>query len=131
MSKCEFPTCSTQLPDKQRLCVNHKKFSEQMGIALEPKKEVKGIAKVSDKMKAIASEYKKVSDEFLKENPVCQYPGCDCTVVQVHHSKGRTGKFLWDKKWFRALCWPHHLYCETHPKEAKELGLSFDRLKNE
>lgn len=72
--------------------------------------------------------YKRVRDKFLEENPICMYPGCISREVTLHHARGRIGSFLTDKRWFKSLCWKHHLHIETHPAEALKLRLSFSRL---
>lgn len=90
-----------------------------------PKKQ---IAKFSKKKLSELKEYRKVRDVFLKDNPICEYPGCTSRDVTLHHKKGRQGDYLTDSRFFSALCWPHHQHIETHPEEAKSLGLSFSRL---
>lgn len=88
----------------------------------------KRIAKFSKKTLDQLRRYRKLRDKFLEENPVCQYPGCNSREVTLHHKKGRLGAYLTDKRFFSALCWPHHQYIETHPEEARRLGLSYSRL---
>lgn len=109
----------------------NKHFSFQ--CRLKPKKNTKSkvkkpIAKFSDKKLSELKEYRKKRDIFLKQNNKCEFPGCESTDITCHHSEGRIGANLTDVSKFKALCWPHHKYCEENPLEAKKLGLSKDRL---
>lgn len=90
----------------------------------------KPIPKVSAKQMKRLAEYRKVRDEFMKLHPTCQakLSGCTIKASDLHHSKGRTGDLLTDKRYFKALCRKCHGYVETHPEQAKELGLSDSRL---
>ena len=101
------------------------KAEQQKPIATPSKKPFKAI---SDKQTKRLAKYRVVRDEFLKERPVCEWDGCDSREVTLHHGAGKIGSLLWNKKYMKSLCWPHHEYCERHPDEAKKLGLSFDRL---
>ena len=103
--------------DKQRKKTPLKKTS----------KPIKQFSKTSlDKLR----RYRKVRDKYLEENPICQYPGCKSKEVTLHHKAGRLGAYLTDKRFFSALCWPHHQYIETHPEESRKLGFSISRLSN-
>ena len=104
---------------------NAKKYSlKRTAIIRTPIK----IKQVSDKRKKQLREYEKVKAKFFESVKVCQYPGCNETNLELHHAHGRIGKFLTDIDTFRGLCHYHHSYCEFHPIEAKELGLSGSRL---
>jgi hypothetical protein len=83
---------------------------------------------VSKSLAKALREYEKVKAEFFKEVKVCQFPGCESEELTLHHARGRIGKNLTDRSTFRGLCEYHHRHCELHPIEAKELGLSADRL---
>lgn len=91
----------------------------------------KPIRKQSKRYANQMRRYRRVRDEFLEDNPICQYPGCNSREVTLHHARGRLGAFLTDKRWFRSLCWPHHQEIETNPALAKSLGLSYSRLSKE
>lgn len=90
-------------------------------------KPTKPINKVSPKQKKLNSEYGTAVALWKKENPVCNFPGCDKPTEDCHHSRGR-GKYLMDKSTWIPLCRGHHLFIESHPQKAKELGLSGSRL---
>lgn len=103
--------------DKQRKKTPLKKTS----------KPIKKFSKTSlDKLR----RYRKVRDKYLEENPICQYPRCKSKEVTLHHKAGRLGAYLTDKRFFSALCWPHHQYIETHPEESRKLGFTISRLSN-
>jgi hypothetical protein len=88
------------------------------------------IRPVSQRQEEKLRVYRRKRDKFL-EGKTCEFPGCTSTEVTLHHAKGRIGSFLTDKRYFKALCWPHHQWVETHPEEAKQMGLSLSRLDNE
>lgn len=95
---------------------------------LSTKKQIRKFSKKSlDQLK----RYRILRDKYLEENPICQYPGCKSREVTLHHTRGRQGAYLTDKRFFSALCWPCHQHIETHPEEARKLGLSYSRLNNE
>jgi len=91
-------------------------------------KKLKPIPNVSQKQLERLKEYKKAKEEYFKEKPICEYPNCNSTQIQLHHRGGRIGSLLTDKRNFASLCDEHHRICELNPLHAKELGLSVDRL---
>ena len=91
-------------------------------------KPTKQIRKFSKKSLDHLKRYRIIRDKYLEENPICQYPGCTSREVTLHHKCGRQGAYLTDKRFFSALCWPHHQHIETHPEETRKLGLSYSRL---
>lgn len=106
------------------LCSYHYWKSKKKPIVFKPVK----INPVSKNRKIALSKYEKEKKEYFKENPVCEFPECNSTEISLHHSKGRIGSLLTDKRYFKSLCWPHHKYVEENPEEAKRLNLSFLRL---
>lgn len=94
----------------------------------------KAIKPISDKQAARLRKYRIARDEYFKENPVCEYPGCSSRNITLHHGAGRIGDLLFDKRWFKSLCGGlngHHTWAEDHPEDAKAIGLSFDRLTDD
>lgn len=88
---------------------------------------------ISKKMKESLDTYSKRRIAFLVINHVCQanLQGCTKKATEVHHKAGRIGELLLlISKWL-AVCRNCHSYIETHPDEAKELGLSESRLNNQ
>lgn len=88
----------------------------------------KAIAPVSKKKLKELQTYRKNRDEYFKEKPVCEFLGCNCKEITLHHMAGRIGSLLTDKTNFRSLCLEHHEYVELHPEETKRLDLSRERL---
>lgn len=83
----------------------------------------------SDKRNVLDQLYSKLRKEFLTKNPYCQakLQGCSAIATDVHHMKGR-GVYYLDQSTWIGLCRACHQYIELHPKEAKELGFSDERL---
>lgn len=105
----------------------HKLLGQKLGHSVQPLKR-SYIKPISDKKASELKEYRLVRDKFFKDNPICQFDGCNSKDIQLHHAKGRLGNLLSDVQYFRSLCDTHHRYVETHPLEAKQMGLSLDRL---
>lgn len=92
----------------------------------KPKKMIAGISK---KHQNRLTKYIKIRETFMKEHPMCECGmGCGLPSTDVHHMKGKIGDLLFDTRFFKALNRICHTWVETHPKEAKELGLSENRL---
>jgi len=69
--------------------------------------------------------------KFLEDHPICQMKiDTRCTIksTEVHHTAGRIEELLLDMRYWKAGCHNCHSWVETHPDEAKALGLSIDRL---
>lgn len=98
------------------------------------KKKVYKIKKVSKKLSSEEKIYRVLRKDFLIDNPICQCGRkdkdgviCSRPAVEVHHKKGR-GKYLNVVKFFLAVARVCHNWIEAHPKEAKALGLSLNRV---
>ena len=87
------------------------------------------INQVSKSKKSDLQKYEIAKAEYLK-GKTCEFPGCGCEDVTLHHKKGRIGALLYDKRFFAALCIEHHMFVELNPNEAKSLKLSLSRLSN-
>lgn len=92
---------------------------------------------VSDKKRAEDVLYSRLRKEFLDkpENATCKakLPGCMGVFKQdltVHHRKGR-GKYYLDASTWIPLCLSCHEWVETHPKEAREMGLSGSKIADD
>ncbi len=91
----------------------------------KPQKPLKSKAKLkpkSEKKKALDAEYFPLKEQFLADNPTCQYPGCSQPSVDWHHKKKRNGRRLLDINNAMAACRYHHDYIETHRKESLAKG---------
>lgn len=108
-------------------CKIHYKMPSQLNPK-SIKQSVKPISKFSEKKISQLAEYRKVRDKYLKENPICEFPECNSSKVELHHSKGKIGELLTDVRHFKSLCRTHHRFIEENPLEAKKLGLSKNRL---
>ena len=97
-------------------------------VVQKDKSVLKRINNVSSKKLLELAKYRIVRDQYLKDHPVCEFYTCDCREVELHHGKGRTGDLLSNTDYFKSLCREHHRWVEENPVEAKELGLSFNRL---
>lgn len=94
----------------------------------------KPIARRSVKRSKEEREYAKLRKKFLGENPLCVLAvEHDCTIhaTEVHHSKGRIGELLLAVEHFIPVCHNGHVWAESHPIEAKELGISQSRLQKQ
>lgn len=80
----------------------------------------------SDKMVKNLAVYRVLRDKYLKDNPVCYRCGTNVNLT-LHHMKGRLGGLLTDVSYYMTLCIPCHRWVTDYSKEAKVLGLSFDR----
>ncbi len=105
-----------------------KPVKEVVKVAIPIKKSFKPIKNISDNKLEELKIYRINRDNYLKENPICEFPECNSTQVELHHKAGRIGSLLTDKRNFCSLCHYHHEWCELHPIEAKELNLSKSRL---
>jgi hypothetical protein len=86
---------------------------------------------LSKKRAAEMRVYNKARKEFLSEILYCQASighVCTCWPTQIHHMAGKIGANLNDQSKWLAVCQNCHDWIEGHPKEAKERGLSFNRL---
>lgn len=77
------------------------------------------------------AEYSKERKVFLVARPMCEaHIAGICTQhsTDVHHKAGRSGDLYLDKRYWLAVCRACHMWIETHPKEARELGYSLSKL---
>lgn len=97
---------------------------------LQSTKTINPIPKQSDKEKKRQGLYTAVRKVYLLSHPNCeaQLEGCTLKATEIHHQKGRIGDLLNNMNFFIALCHSCHEWCEQHPKQAKELGFSLNRL---
>lgn len=106
------------------LCQYHYWRAKKKPILSKPVK----ISSASKNRRAALERYRRLRDKYFEEHPVCEFPGCNSKEITLHHSRGRIGSFLTDKRYFKSLCWPHHQFVEENPSEAKKLQLSSFRL---
>jgi hypothetical protein len=101
---------------------------ENKPISTTTKKIVKLKSK-STKLAALENLYCKLRIDYITKHSTCEarLPICTIQATDIHHKKGR-GPFLLDISTWIAVCRVCHTYIELHPIEAKELGLSENRL---
>jgi hypothetical protein len=93
----------------------------------------KSISPVSTKRRGEMDTYSKLREAFLVVKPHCEAKlvGCTGKSTDVHHKAGRTGENYLKVGTWLSVCRTCHTYIETHPEDAKELGFSQSRLKDE
>jgi hypothetical protein len=82
-------------------------------------------------MTKLMKYYNELKAEFLAENPRCLFhiqereirPGFRCQATQNHHSRGRVGTLLIDKRFFKGICDCGHHFVGDNPEMAREMGL--------
>ncbi len=89
--------------------------------SLKEKKEVKPIAKVSEKRKKENLLYEKVRNEYMQKHPKCEFKGCNSQSEDLHHMRSRK-YYLCDTSVFMAVCRNHHTWIHENDKESRDLG---------
>ena len=109
------------------------KYCKECWYKIQPPKGLsKPVAKpnpISKKMQANQREYTDLRKLFMITHPTCQAKLVECTgtATDVHHKAGRGENYLKISTWL-AVCRKCHQWIEENPVEAKELGLSENRL---
>lgn len=85
-------------------------------------KSGKSINKISKTGSERNEKYFPIRDEYFKNHPICEFPGCNSTDLTLHHKAGRIGNLLFDHRYFMSVCLLHHHYIETNPAESYEKG---------
>lgn len=80
-------------------------------------------------MSKINSKYSKLRKEFLLKHNICHAKIYKCSLhaTDVHHKKGR-GKYHLDVSTWMPVCRNCHMWIETHPEDAAELGFSESKI---
>lgn len=121
------------------LCKKHwlRKYGKKIKVKIKfPTKPRKRINPISKKECQRKKKYRPIRDNYVAENPDCRMnitEGCTKEnprpTVDVHHMKGKIEDLLFDTEFFCPGCRQCHDYAETHPTEAKILGISLNRVK--
>lgn len=83
----------------------------------------KPIPKFSNKKLEELKEYRVVRDEYMMNNPVCEFHGCNKEATDIHHKLHiRYGKALTDVDWFMAVCRYHHNFIHENPLQSVKNG---------
>jgi hypothetical protein len=122
---CIFPNCKN-IVEHDGFCINHQRFARPKEKPLP-----KPIAKKSKKRQTEEREYKMIVAEKFLESGECELkvPGvCTRKAQGLHHLKKRTGKNYLDKEFLKRACNACNRFCETHPTEAKQMGLVLSKF---
>lgn len=115
-----------------KLCHYHERHQPKKYVLKRTplKPSQKKIKPRSDKRAKQERGYNKKRKDYLNKYSVCQagLAGCTKVATTIHHLEGRIGALLTDTDNFIALCMNCHVFVENHPKEAKELNLSKNRI---
>jgi len=108
-------------------CWNKIKYSNKKSH----KKILKPIPPRSSKRINLDKEYNQLRKIYLTKNGLCQaaLPNCTHNATDVHHKKGRGRHYLEVDTWM-AVCRTCHIYIETHPVEATDLGFRDSKISN-
>lgn len=84
------------------------------------------LRRCSKKHSAELAKYYELRSSFLAENTLCEgfkvgTAGCEGDATEVHHTLGR-GKHLNDVDSYLALCRHCHVWCHSHPSQARARG---------
>lgn len=92
------------------------------------------VSKKSAKRKKEDRVYEKEARAYLASHPVCEAQiaeGCTRVSCEIHHKRKRNSKDdRINPENFLAVDRACHLWIESHPKKAQELGLSESHLKS-
>jgi hypothetical protein len=113
-----------------------KRRLQKLGVELPTKEQVKAvitpkkpIPKRSKKMTKEMKEYNKEKAEFIKPGDQCELNTqvCRGEATVIHHTKGRIGKLLRNKKYWKKSCVHCNNYIEIKDKESREKGLKLSK----
>ncbi len=138
---CTYHGCGAlaENPDvDEPLCATHSRLMRKAAV-VKPPKEKKEINKRSNKLTDIMQLYNQDREAFIRGKPCAKFP--DEPATQVHHMMGKIGYadqwarengiHLWlDKRFWLPVSQRGHDWIENHPEQAKEEGLSLNRLQN-
>lgn len=91
------------------------------------KRGTKRLSSVSPKRQAENRKYATLREKFLTAHSICQC--CNrAPSGEVHHRKGREGKWLLLVEWWAALCQECHHRVHVNPAWAKQNGWILPRF---
>lgn len=107
-------------PSKYKVLTKNKPY--------QSKKSSKPIKHISDNMIVARRAYNKARDEYMATHTVCEFQGCNMLAEDLHHIRGRVGKYLTDASNFMAVCRYHHQWIHENDTEARKLGYLKSRI---
>lgn len=113
--------CRRELPTKRGYRVQYAPLINKLP---KPRKRIRPVSKKRQKEN---SRYLKIRKEFLIWNYLCMVDGCGKMASEVHHKKGREGKWLCDSAYFMPVCSTHHQLIHENPSWAKIMGYILGR----
>lgn len=108
-----------------------KAFPEQSAQLRSAFDGPKGIKCQSGSQRARMDVYVAIRGVFMESHPFCQVHlkihgtrrPMNVPAQDVHHKRGRIGLYLFDVRYWVAVCRKCHDFIHAHPKEAARLGL--------
>lgn len=87
------------------------------------------IKKRSKKMTKEMKLYLKDKKNFIQPGDQCELitEVCNSEATVIHHTKGRIGKLLRDKRYWKKSCPPCNIHVENKDGEAREKGLKLSK----
>ena len=79
-------------------------------------------------------QYRHDRKDFLIKNPWCAWalaltPPQHIRATQIHHTRGRIGKLLLDRRYWLGLCEKGHEFVHKNIEEARAMGLICEKGK--
>lgn len=129
-SKCGELTVIWKSAGREKYCKQCWSCHKTSGVRQTSAKKRTPLSPRSPKQRRVEAAYSTMRKVFLDTHSMCQahLGGCTTYSTDVHHKVGR-GKNTLDSTTWIAVCRNCHIWIETHPIEAKELGLSGQRLQ--
>lgn len=121
-------------PLTAKRCSFHHKQRKKANKTAAPVKAKSPIRKRSKAGAERIRIYSKIRAEWIVGHELCEMrivTNCSFYATDVHHMKGKIGDLLFDTRWWKAGCRVCHRYIEDHPEEARQRGLTVNRLDNE
>lgn len=78
---------------------------------------------MSLRQSARLATYATVRQQYLKDHPNCGVQDCREAARDIHHTRGKHGKFLFDVRYFLGVCRRHHDWIHQNVGEARKMGL--------
>lgn len=120
--------CGSMVEGNTEQCATHNAEDRKNERAAMKQKVVRQVMKVTPKRAKQNVEYLKLRKDFLEANPCCGVEGCYLKSVDVHHKEGRENDKLTDVTKWLPICRKHHDHYTEHSKQAKEDGVSVNRI---
>ena len=78
---------------------------------------------MSDRQASRLSIYFEIRKDYLRDHPNCGVQDCRELARDIHHTRGKHGKFLFDVRFFLGVCRRHHDWIHQNVAEARKKGL--------